>query len=88
MHDTETFEHSRYRLQNALVLQLFYYLGLHPTVALSEGLRYRDTRILLKKHNSVVRVALLIALENREKFSKSPKHWRGCVLRYLASILR
>ncbi|KAF2849432.1 hypothetical protein T440DRAFT_519030 [Plenodomus tracheiphilus IPT5] len=75
--DTETFDHPRYRLQTALAIQLVYYLGLHPTVALSEGFYYQDTRLLLKKHNNTVRVLLLICLEGREKFPKTEKHWRG-----------
>lgn len=77
--DSEHFEHPRYRLQTALVLQLFYHLGLHPMVALSEGLHYQDTQILLKKHNNVVRFVLVIHLHGRDNFAKSPKHWRGHV---------
>lgn len=78
MRDTETFDHPRYRVQIALVILLFYHLGLHPNVALSEGLYYRDIKILLKKQNNTFRFALLICLEDREKFPKS-KHWRGYV---------
>jgi hypothetical protein len=85
-HDTEIFDHPRYRLQVALVIQLFFYLGLHPNVALSEGLHYGDTQILLKKHDSTVRVLLLIRLDSREKFTKSTKHWHGCV--YFTYVLR
>jgi hypothetical protein len=77
--DTEIFDHPRYRLQTALVIQLFFYLGLHPKVALSEGLRYADTQILLRKHKNTTRALLVLRLEDRVKFSKSRKYWRGFV---------
>jgi hypothetical protein len=77
MRDTENFDHPRYRLQVALILQLFYYLGLHPTGALSDGLRYANTQILLKKYHDVVRVVLLIDLDDQKQCQKSVKHGRG-----------
>lgn len=75
--DTNTADHPRYRLQTAFAILLTYYVGLHPNVALSEGFCYRDTRLLLKKHDNTVRVLLLICLEGRAKFPKTEKHWRG-----------
>jgi hypothetical protein len=74
--DVQIFEHPRYRLQIALVILLIYHLGLHPNVALSEGLYYRDTRVILKKHDNQVRILILICMKGRKNFPKS-KYWRG-----------
>jgi hypothetical protein len=79
MCDTEAIEHPRYRLQVVLVILLSYYLGLHPGGALSDGLYYRDTQLLLFKHDNTIRVILILQLEGRKKFRTGTKHWQGYV---------
>jgi hypothetical protein len=72
MRNTEHLEHPRYRVQTALAILLFFYLGLHPIAALNDGLHYEHTSILLKRHENKLRAILLVQLDRRSP--KSLKH--------------
>ena len=76
-HDSHDYKHPRYRLQIALTILLFFHLGLYPTIALSEGFYYRDTKLLVTKYNGAMRVLLIVCLNDRRKFQNSGKRWSG-----------
>jgi hypothetical protein len=69
--DPHNYEHPRYRVQTALTSLLIYHLGMHPTVALGEGLYYRDTTLLITKQGDALRVLLLICLRGRKNLYNS-----------------
>lgn len=66
-HDPYKYEHPRDRLQIVLAILLFFHLGLHPIVALSEGFYYGDTTLLTTNRGGDLRVVLLIRLNRRKK---------------------
>jgi hypothetical protein len=70
-HDTYSFDHPRYRLQVAFTLLLIFHLGLHPNVALKEGLYYGDTKVLLTQHKNTIRAILVIRLDNRDENARA-----------------
>lgn len=74
--DPYNYDHPRYRIQVALVLLLYFHLGLHPRAALSEGLYYGDTKLLFTYHDNAMRVVLLICLKDRKRFPNSIQ-WAG-----------
>jgi hypothetical protein len=74
-YDTHSFDHPRYRLQVAFTILLIFHLGLHPNVALKEGLYYGDTKILLTQHENTIRAILIIRLDNRDKNARAAQTW-------------
>jgi hypothetical protein len=74
-HDTHSFDHPRYRLQVAFTILLIFHLGLHPNVALKEGLYYGDTKILLTQHENTIRAILIIRLDNRDETARAAQTW-------------
>lgn len=75
--DPYNWDHPRYRLQTALAILLFYHLGIYPTVALSEGFYYRDTKLLATKQGDALRFLLLVCLRGRKTLFNSQKRWGG-----------
>ena len=75
--DTYSFDHPRYRLQVAFSILLVFHLGLHPNVALKEGLYYSDTRIFLTRFENTTRAMLLIRLDNRDENARATRKWSG-----------
>ena len=75
--DTHNFDHPRYRLQVAFSILLIFHLGLHPHVALKEGLHYSDTRIFLTKFENTTRAMLLIRLNSRDGDMRVTQKWSG-----------
>jgi hypothetical protein len=74
--DTHSYDHPRYRLQVAFSILLIFHLGLHPNVALKEGLYYSDARIYLTRFENTTRAMLLIRLDNRDENAPTRK-WSG-----------
>jgi hypothetical protein len=75
--DTYSYDHPRYRIQVAFSILLIFYLGLHPNVALKEGLYYSDARIFLTKLDDTTRAMLHIRLDNRDKNARVNQKWSG-----------
>ena len=75
LRDEFVFTHPRERLQVLLALLLMFHLGLHPTVALSEGLFYKDTTLLASDHSGTLRVLMIICLKERQKNKRSAERW-------------
>lgn len=73
--DTHSFDHPRYRLQVAFSILLIFHLGLHPNVALKEGLYYRDTKIFRTRYEGSIRAILIIHLHNRDENSRAAQTW-------------
>jgi hypothetical protein len=78
--DSHNYDHPRYRTQVALTILLFYYLGLHPNVALKHGLYYEDVEVIVTQQNGNIRAMLLINFEKRETFPKTSIRWQRLVL--------
>jgi hypothetical protein len=68
---TYSFDHPRYRLQVAFSILLIFHLGLHPNVALKEGLFYGDTKILLTRYKNTIRAILIIRLDDRNEHARA-----------------
>jgi hypothetical protein len=75
--DTYSFDHPRYRLQVAFSILLIFQLGLHPNVALKEGLYYSDTKIFLTRLKDTTRAILVIRLDNWDKDTRVFRKWSG-----------
>jgi hypothetical protein len=72
--DTQSFDHSHHRLQVAFSILIFY-LGLHPNIALKEGLYYRNRKIFLTQYKSCVRAILIIRLHDRDENARAAQAW-------------
>lgn len=79
-HDSYSFDHPRYRLQVAFVILLLVHLGLHPNAALYEGLYYRDTQLLVSRHDGALRAFLIIRLDRSVRTTRATERWCGSVI--------
>jgi hypothetical protein len=75
--DTYGFDHPRYRLQVAFSILLIFHLGLHPNIALKEGLYYSDTKNFLTRLEDATRAILVIRLDNRDEDTRVSRKWSG-----------
>lgn len=77
--DSHNYDHPRYRIQVALAILLYYYLGIHPDAALKNGLYYEDVEVVVTQQNGNIRVVLLVDFQKRGTFTETAPQWQRLV---------
>jgi hypothetical protein len=73
--NTHSLDHLCHRLQVAFSILLIFHSGLHPNVALKEGLYYRDTQIFLTQYENNIRAIPVIRVDNRNENARAAQTW-------------